>query len=1007
MTPPTVARDGFPAQVAASDRRSHATRPDCPVGAPVFLYPTVPSMRPSLRHPLRLARTIALGVAALSCSADGVTGPAPIQPAAAPVASLTALPALAISEIMADPSKVADASGEWFEVYNGGSVAVNLKGLKIESGVTATPENHVIATDVIVPAGGYAVLGNNTNASTNGGVTEAYSYGTAITLNNSNTDWVLLKTTGADSATIDSVAYVTRTNGTPATGYSPPSGASRAVVDIALDNTVIFNNANWVTSTATYGLGDKGTPGTGPGGVVTPPGGGGGGSSAPAASISITPRPATASVGGTRQLSVTAKDASGSSTTPPSVTWTSANTMVATINASGLASAGAVGTTLITASAGALQDTVTLTVTDPAAPATISVGVNSPFQIPVGFVKPFFATVKDGTGKTMSPTPKLSWSTTNPVVGSADSLGYLTGLSAGTLRMIATTQNGIADSSFFTIIAADAPTSASYANALELGTPTDADPSDDIIVAHRSYTASYNALRGGPNWVSWNLDASHFGAAPRCDCFSPDHGLPADIYHVADLDYRSGGYDRGHMVQSDSRSTTLQENAATFLMTNILPQAAENNQGPWQDLENYLDTLALRDGKELFIVAGGIYGASPATLKGQGHVAIPDYTWKVAVVLSHGADLSHVTSLDSLRVIAVKMPNLTTTGTPASAVGIRSDKWTKYATTVDEIEAATGYDLLSLLPDNVERPVEANDKPPVARIGGPYAGTEGGLVQLDATASSDPDGDALEYAWSFGDGTTATGATPTHSWADNGSYPVTLTVTDTYGAESRVTTTVTVANAAPVVTLGAGASGLEILSGDAFDAAGAFTDAGIADAPWSWSFAWGSGTPTTGTASAVGSLSASHSYLASGSYMVTLAVTDKDGATGTRAVTVTVRRRPVALDVSPQALEPNEQGNAKLKLVVLSDDAVDATTVDLASVRVGGAGVSVKGNGQLFARTEDVNGDGRADLVLRVDRKELVRSAALADDTQELVLTATLGDGREVEGHGAVRIAGN
>ena len=111
--------------------------------------------------------------------------------------------------------------------------------------------------------------------------------------------------------------------------------------------------------------------------------------------------------------------------------------------------------------------------------------------------------------------------------------------------------------------------------------------------------------------------------------------------------------------------------------------------------------------------------------------------------------------------------------------------------------------------------------------------------------------------------------------------------------------------------------------------------------------------------------------------------------------------------MSPQALEPNEQGNAKVKLVVLSDDAVDATTLDLASVRVGGAGVSVKGNGQLFARTEDVNGDGRADLVLRVDRKELVRSAALADDTQELVLTATLGDGREIEGHGAVRIAGN
>ena len=80
-----------------------------------------------------------------------------------------------------------------------------------------------------------------------------------------------------------------------------------------------------------------------------------------------------------------------------------------------------------------------------------------------------------------------------------------------------------------------------------------------------------------------------FGDAERCNCFSADPTLPAGIYRVVDFDYRDGGYDRGHMVQSEPRTTTDQENASTFLMTNILPQAAANNQGPWSKFENHLN----------------------------------------------------------------------------------------------------------------------------------------------------------------------------------------------------------------------------------------------------------------------------------------------------------------------------------------------------------------------------------------------------------------------------------
>ncbi len=71
----------------------------------------------------------------------------------------------------------------------------------------------------------------------------------------------------------------------------------------------------------------------------------------------------------------------------------------------------------------------------------------------------------------------------------------------------------------------------------------------------------------------------------------------------------------------------------------------------------------------------------------------------------------------------------------------------------------------------------------------PYAGT---VVQFDASASSDPDGTIVSYAWNFGDGGTATGAMPTRAYAATGSYTVQLTVTDNGGRTGQVSRTVNV-----------------------------------------------------------------------------------------------------------------------------------------------------------------------------------------------------------------------
>jgi hypothetical protein len=78
---------------------------------------------------------------------------------------------------------------------------------------------------------------------------------------------------------------------------------------------------------------------------------------------------------------------------------------------------------------------------------------------------------------------------------------------------------------------------------------------------------------------------------------------------------------------------------------------------------------------------------------------------------------------------------------------------------------------VALVIDNVNRA-------PVAAPGGPYAGVVNVPIFLVGTASSDPDGDALTYQWTFGDGSTGAGPNPAHAYGAGGSYAVMLHVSD-------------------------------------------------------------------------------------------------------------------------------------------------------------------------------------------------------------------------------------
>lgn len=248
------------------------------------------------------------------------------------------------------------------------------------------------------------------------------------------------------------------------------------------------------------------------------------------------------------------------------------------------------------------------------------------------------------------------------------------------------------------------PVSAGESVHFLLGNPSSATANvankDNFLMVKQNYVLSYNDSKGIPNWVSWQLTKDDLGAAPRKRAFDTDNSLPDSFKHVNTLDYKTSGFDRGHMCPHSDRAKDTAMSYSTFIMTNIIPQAPNVNQKAWDQLEIYCRELVTK-GNRLYICSGPL-GSGGRGSKGymtslsDGKVEVPSACWKIAVVVpgdgQANEDIARITP--ETRVIAIIMPN------DENSVGL---EWGQYRTSVEEIEKQTHLKFFDKLPAEIAK----------------------------------------------------------------------------------------------------------------------------------------------------------------------------------------------------------------------------------------------------------------------------------------------------------------
>lgn len=207
------------------------------------------------------------------------------------------------------------------------------------------------------------------------------------------------------------------------------------------------------------------------------------------------------------------------------------------------------------------------------------------------------------------------------------------------------------------------------------------DELEEIKADYTGFRVSFNPAHRIPNYVVWELTRDEAnGQVARKNDFHPD----PNVYGCPSLsDYKRSGFDRGHMAPAADMKWDERAMYDSHVLTNMCPQDNSINTGRWNSIEKLERKWAQRD-SALIIIAGPVLSDEITRTIGKG-VSVPERFFKVMLA----------PFANPPRAIGFIVPNSPT-----------EDGVERLCVSVDEVEAVTGYDFFSALPDDVENEVE-------------------------------------------------------------------------------------------------------------------------------------------------------------------------------------------------------------------------------------------------------------------------------------------------------------